>query len=272
MNDASSAIPGIRIGKRVKSVTNCAQVPETDQSTTNVLVTQASSAACTAQDNVEGWESYDFTAPEVTWDGATMADKGLRGTAAAAAYTSRAVTRFNYAVGDPLPTTSNLTALTAATGANAAVTLTWGAASVCDTAKWDKADSCAGIAGPWGKKSAMTFPKGDGTTIAKGSWYRWLADNVTDRKAQFSVEKDDTIKVLVYEKWGKAPLNNDSGNPVGPHGSTIAGLAGYDETTTPADGYLCATETVNWGVHSFTVTGAMTLAAGASALIAATLF
>jgi hypothetical protein len=52
----------------------------------------------------------------------------------------------------------------------------------------------------------------------------------------------------------------------------LATNTGYTDATKRDEGFLCSTASKKWGIAKFTVEGAYTLAAGAFALIAATVF
>jgi len=145
----------------------------------------------------------------------------------------------------------------------------WVDPAVCSN-KWTTATGCNGIADPWAQNSA-SYP--DGTKAAHHQYFRWLADAVKDRKAQFSVEKDDGVVVFIYEEVGAYPQNNDGNNEVQAYDHTAGATVQYGFTQNRASGYLCgggglSAANLAW----FTVTGAYTLAAGATALAVATLF
>jgi hypothetical protein len=134
-------------------------------------------------------------------------------------------------------------------------------------------DACKGIDGPWGLNS-WTHPDGKGTVAAKGRFFRWLADAVTDKTAQFSVEKDDVIYVVLNEKWGKAPVNNGA-SAITSYSSTATNKLGYEAASARSPAYTCTAANYQWGVGTFTVKGAYSTLVGATALIsgvAATLF
>lgn len=62
---------------------------------------------------------------------------------------------------------------------------------------------------------------------------------------------------MLFEKWGQAPVNNDSSNIVTKYISTNS--YGFSGSNTPAPGYTCNMSTYNWGIGSFTVTGSAAL-------------
>lgn len=279
---ATKKIPGIRVGRRVVANTNCAQAAtptKLDQGTENsnltVKDTATTPAYCTGQTNEDFNESWTFTAPTVAdWTDITKAT-GLAGTGTDAQYVasvgrSKVWTAANTAGTILAPASDKL-------GAGPS----WTAAATCDTKKWADAKACNGIDLPWGNNS-FTFPDGKGTAAVSGRWFRWLADNVTDKTAQFSVEKTDVLYVVLYEKWGKAPANNDgtSTNVVGKYVSTGTQTFGMADGAAAAGSfvktaYKCQPVTHNWGIGSYTVAGASTVLIGASALVAgvaATLF
>jgi len=128
---------------------------------------------------------------------------------------------------------------------------TWGSAAKCVLSKWTTEKACHGIYLPWALDS-ISYP--NGLTESNGRWFRWLADEVSDRTAQFSVEQGDTIYMVVYEKQGRAPVNNDGVNVVRRYDPASPNY-GYTSTTRPSEGYKCQPETHNWGIASFVVTG-----------------
>lgn len=278
---ATKKIPGIRVGRRVVTNTNCAQVALATkldlgtEATMTVKDTATTPAYCTSQTNEDFNESWTFTAPTVAdWTDITKAT-GLVGTATDAQYVA--------SVGRPkVWTTANTAGTILAPAADKlGAGPAWTAAVTCDTKKWADAKACNGIDLPWGNNS-FTFPDGKGTTAVTGRWFRWLADNVTDKTAQFSVEKTDVLYVVLYEKWGKAPANNDgtSANVVGKYVSTGTQSFGMTDGAAAAGAfakaaYKCQPVTHNWGIGTYTVAGASTVLIGASALVAgvaATLF
>jgi hypothetical protein len=144
----------------------------------------------------------------------------------------------------------------------------WVDAAVCSN-KWTTATGCNGIADPWAQNSA-SYP--DGVKAAHHQYFRWLADAVKDRKAQFSVEKDDGVVMFISEVEGVYPLNNDGLNEVQAYDHSDGATVQYGFTSDREDGYLCGSASAAVNVAWFTVTGAYTLAAGATALAVATLF
>lgn len=144
----------------------------------------------------------------------------------------------------------------------------WVDPAVCST-KWTTATGCNGIADPWAQNSA-SYP--DGVKAAHHQYFRWLADAVKDRKAQFSVEKDDGVVMLITEQVGVYPLNNDGTNQVQAYDHSDGATIQYGFTQNRAAGYACGNPAGAMNVAWFTVTGAYTLAAGATALAVATLF
>ena len=190
-------------------------------------------ADCTNQTNEDFVESWTFTAPTVAAEGwADVAKAGLTSTTPTSAFTATAGSRFKLTT---TTGTSGLTAVTYGAGKEGAG-VTWGTVAVCDTKKWADANACNGIDLPWGRNS-WAHPDGKGTTAAKGRFFRWLADAVTDKTAQFSVEKDDVIYVVLYEKWGQAPVNNDGTNSITAYSTTTK--FGYEAASKRSGAYAC---------------------------------
>jgi len=95
--------------------------------------------------------------------------------------------------------TKNDTDLTYTSGvisapATLGTTVTLGAESLCDTAKWDSATACHGVT-TW-KQVTGTEP----TDLADGKFefIHWLGDNLTTRDI-FSIEAKDTYSFVVHE-------------------------------------------------------------------------
>lgn len=275
---ATKKIPGIRIGRRVTAVTNCAQSQTKLASVgTEAAVAYQTTATtpvnCSSQTNEDFNESWLFTAPAVT-DWTDVAKSGLVGTGAAADYTATG-SRQKILPGTAANTSGTIITFTTNTPTGNA---TWGTAQTCDTKKWADATACRGIDLPWGSNGTWAMPDGKGTTAVTGRWFRWLSDAVTDKTAQFTVEKGDVLYMVLFEKWGAAPANNDSTstNVIGnyktsgtqTYGFSTAAHLGYA-------GYKCQPVSYNWGIATYTVAGASSMLIGASALIAgvaATLF
>jgi hypothetical protein len=76
-----------------------------------------------------------------------------------------------------------------------ATTFTFGAERLCDETKWASAIACRGFGGVWGI-NANTW-----ATTAKGShrYFHWLADSVTDKTKNLTVEDKDVVNVVVIE-------------------------------------------------------------------------
>jgi hypothetical protein len=87
---------------------------------------------------------------------------------------------------------------------------TWDEKAACGD-KWETAEGCNGIADPWAK-NYQTYP--DGVKASSGQYFRWLADAVEDKEAQFSIEKDDQLYLFLLEKGAEKPLNDVSGSSV----------------------------------------------------------
>lgn len=254
-------IPGIRIGRRVVSTTNCVQQnspPSAGSDDTLVFQTNAEDLVnfvdCTHQENANFAESWFFDELSVfNWYDITDDDNGaastLSGSGSADDYTTTNA-RPKRITDAPASNTSG----TIMQFNNAGTAVTWTNKAECDFAKWENYTTCNGIEDPWGMNS-QTFPDGQGVKAASGRWFRWLADDtVKDKKAVFSVERDDEIYVVVYEKWGRAPANNDASsiNLVLPYDKTNPNY-GYTSATKRPAGYLCNPETSNWGVGYFVV-------------------
>ena len=180
---ATKKIPGIRIGRRVLANTDCVQdTTYTDaawaEDALNTSKTSGTTTTdCTNQTNEDFVESWSFTAPTVAADGwADVKKAGLTSSDPSAAFTDSAK---RFKLQDTAVTTGVATSF--ATGKEGAG-VTWNTVHTCDTKKWADANACNGIDLPWGKNT-WAHPDGKGTTAAKGRFFRWLADAVTDKTA-----------------------------------------------------------------------------------------
>jgi len=71
---------------------------------------------------------------------------------------------------------------------------------------------------------------------------------------QFTVLNGDTIYVVLYEKWGVAPVNNDSNsaNIVTKYDASSSNRYGYTAASARAAGYKCNDAFIQWGIGTFT--------------------
>lgn len=132
----------------------------------------------------------------------------------------------------------------------------WNPPMTCNTDKWETATACNGVAKSWGYNTLTNY-NGATVPVTKGSIRAWmfLADVGADLTRVMSIEKGQTLQVLLYEFRDKKPGTCNTGVAW----TTAAGTGGCTGGTNKVYEYA-------WWVTSVSVSGAVSRAVELAAL------
>lgn len=131
----------------------------------------------------------------------------------------------------------------------------WETHETCDSLVWENPTACNGVAKPWGFNAITQYDPVGPTNGSVRAWH-FLADVGADLTQVFSIEKDDTLQIFLYEFRDKKPGTCTADGTI-PY-DTASGTGGCDGTNSLYE--------YAWYVAEVKVTGAVTHALSMAAL------